>query len=370
MKILIATGIYPPQIGGPATYSKLLYDELPKRGIDVSVLSFGDFIDKPKLIRHVLYFFELLKKGKDADIIYAQDPVSVGLPALLASQILRKKFVLKIVGDYAWEQGVQRFNVADNLDVFSKNHDRYSRSVKMLKQIEKYVASGAGTIVTPSEYLKTIITNWGIDSSKIKVIYNGFNPSEVRSAKSVLRNKHSLHGTVIISVGRIVPWKGFGSIIEIMPLILKELPDAKLLIVGEGPDLENLKIKSENLQLNDRVTFTGKLDQSKLFEYIKASDVFVLNTSYEGFSHQIIETMALGTPIITTDVGGNPEAIKDRNTGLLVPFDDKERFLQGIVDIIRDSTLREKMVSEAKKKVKEFTDEKMLEKIAELLKNL
>jgi glycosyltransferase involved in cell wall biosynthesis len=111
MRILVATGIYPPQIGGPATYSKLLYDELPKRGFQVDIVNFGDFISKPKIIRHILFFIELLKKGQGVDVVYAQDPVSVGLPALIASQILQKKFVLKIVGDYAWEQGVQRFRV-------------------------------------------------------------------------------------------------------------------------------------------------------------------------------------------------------------------------------------------------------------------
>jgi hypothetical protein len=71
MRILVATGIFPPQIGGPATYSKLLYDELPKRGIDVEIASFGDYIDKPKLVRHFLYFLELLRKAPDADLVYA-----------------------------------------------------------------------------------------------------------------------------------------------------------------------------------------------------------------------------------------------------------------------------------------------------------
>ena len=116
MKILLATGIFPPQIGGPATYSKLLYDELPKRGIDVEIATFGDYLDKPKIIRHFLYFLELLRKAPDVDLIYALDPVSVGLPALFAAQVRKKKFVLRIAGDYAWEQGSQRWNVSDTLD--------------------------------------------------------------------------------------------------------------------------------------------------------------------------------------------------------------------------------------------------------------
>lgn len=370
MRILIATGIYPPQIGGPATYSKLIYSELPKKEIDVDVASFGDYISKPKFISHLLYFFELIKKAQNVDVVYAQDPVSVGLPALLASQICRKKLVLKIVGDYSWEQGVQRFGVVDSLDTFSKNYQKYSWKVKVMKKIEKYVADGAHTIVTPSNYLKSIIVNWGVDSSKINVIYNGFNPSEIKSPKSTLRNKHNIHGTTLISVGRLVPWKGFGTLIDIMPRLLNELPDINLIIVGDGPELENLKSKIKDLKLEDKITLLGKLEQSKLFEYIKASDVFILNTSYEGFSHQILETMALGTPIITTDVGGNPEAIKHLETGILTPFDDKERLIQGVIDVIRNPASREHMVTQAKKKVREFTDEKMLETISHLLKNI
>ena len=104
LKILICTGIYPPDIGGPATYSKLLFEELPKMGIETRVLSFGEVRHLPKILRHFVYFIKVLKMGRRADIIYAQDPVSVGLPAMLAAKILRKKFILKVVGDYAWEQ--------------------------------------------------------------------------------------------------------------------------------------------------------------------------------------------------------------------------------------------------------------------------
>src|SRR3989338_9957691 len=93
--ILICTGIYPPDIGGPATYSKLLFDELPKRGVGVDVLSFGQVRHLPKIIRHIIYFFKALKIGKRADIIFAQDPVSVGLPAMLAAKILRKKIYIE-----------------------------------------------------------------------------------------------------------------------------------------------------------------------------------------------------------------------------------------------------------------------------------
>jgi len=85
MKILIATGVYPPESGGPATYSKFLNDNLPGKGFEVEVYPFREVRKYPKIIRHIAYFLEALRKAKGKDIIYAQDPVSVGLPAFLAS---------------------------------------------------------------------------------------------------------------------------------------------------------------------------------------------------------------------------------------------------------------------------------------------
>src|SRR3989344_45899 len=120
-KILIATGIYPPDIGGPATYSKLLMDELPKRGFKVSVLSFGSVRHLPKLIRHLVYAWRLALMAIKYDVILAQDTVSVGLPAMIVSKIFRKKFLIRVPGDYAWEQAVQRFGVKETIDEFQKH---------------------------------------------------------------------------------------------------------------------------------------------------------------------------------------------------------------------------------------------------------
>lgn len=367
MKILIATGIFPPQIGGPATYSKLLYDELPARGIEVDVVNFGDFIDKPKLIRHALCFWNLVKKAADADLIYAQDPVSVGLPALLAAQVLRKKFIVKIVGDYAWEQSVQRFGVKDNLDIFSAHYQKYPWQAKVMKKIEKYVADGAKAIITPSNYLKGIIMNWGVGGDKIHVIYNGFEPYVSRTAKSALRKRYGLYGTTLISVGRLVPWKGFEGLIKAMRSIRAEVPDASLIIVGDGPDKNRLLDTAQREGVQDIVKFAGRLDQRTLFEYIRASDIFVLNTEYEGFSHQLLETMALGTPIITTSVGGNPELIETSKSGILIPYNDEKALIQAILEIIRTPSRALAFSKRGKEKVKEFTDERMLAATADFL---
>ena len=368
MKILIATGIYPPQIGGPATYAKLLYDELPKYGIDVDISTFSDYIDKPKIVSHFLYFMELVRKAKDTDLIYALDPVSVGLPALFASQIRGKKFILRIAGDYAWEQGTQRFGVTDMLDDFAKSYDKYPWQVKLFKKIEKYVADGTEKIILPSEYLKSIVSTWGVDLQKMKVIYNGFHIEPLKETPSALRKKLYLSGHVIVSVGRLVLWKGMKDLIEIMPAILSVVPDARLVIIGDGPEKNNLEETIKTLNLGDKVIFMGRLNQRELFRYVKAADLFVLNTSYEGFSHQIIETMALGTPIITTAVGGNLEIIRNNENGILVSPGAKEGLLEAITSLLLDPKRAEALSKTAKNDVARFTDEVMLSQISEELK--
>src|SRR3989344_209222 len=118
MKVLIATGIYSPDVGGPATYSALLEKELPKRGVEVKIITYGKLKNYPWILRQPAYFFRIFLAARNVDIIYAQDILNSGISSYVAASIWRKKFLLKIVGDYAWEQGAQRFGVKEVLDEF------------------------------------------------------------------------------------------------------------------------------------------------------------------------------------------------------------------------------------------------------------
>ena len=127
--LLIATGLYPPDIGGPATYARMLEEKLPKHNVDVDVLAFGMVRHLPKVIRHFAFAFLLFKKAKHADIVYALDPISVGLPAWVVSFLRRKPFIIRLGGDYAWEQGQQRFGLKEYLDEYTANRKKSPRDV-------------------------------------------------------------------------------------------------------------------------------------------------------------------------------------------------------------------------------------------------
>src|SRR3989344_3997850 len=156
MKLVIATPLYPPEIGGPATYAKLLFEGLPKKGIEVDLVKFSDVRHLPKIIRHYIYYRHVLKAIRNADVVLALDPVSVGLPAMWAARRAGKPFVVKIVGDYAWEQGRQRFGITQNRDEFVKTA-RVPFPVRVLRRIQPRVAAAATRVIVPSEYLQDIV---------------------------------------------------------------------------------------------------------------------------------------------------------------------------------------------------------------------
>jgi glycosyltransferase involved in cell wall biosynthesis len=269
--------------------------------------------------------------------------------------------------DWAWGQGVQRAGVTDLLDTFSLEYKKYSMSVRMLKNIELFVARGAHKIVVPSKYLKKIVTNWGVASEKITVIYNAFDEPSVVENKEELRVELGFSGPVMVSAGRLVPWKGFDTLISLMPKVLKEFPETKLVIAGEGPYREHLELAARSTGVPENIIFTGKLEQKELFKYIKASDLFVLNTSYEGFSHQILEVLSLGTPIITTAVGGNGEVIKNGENGILVSYNDEGALLREISSLLTDREKAVRLAENGKKTIKDFSEERMLSTLTEIL---
>ena len=367
MRILIATGLYPPDIGGPATYSKLLFDKLYTYDVQVDIAWFGEVRYLPKIIRHFAYFYMVMRKSKGVDAIYAQDPLGTGFPALLAAIATRKKFFLKVVGDRAWEIAVQSYAVHDTLDVFSKKY-RYVPSILVFKLVQKIVCGGAEHVIVPSNYLKEIVTNWGVHEEKVSVVYNAFTPPRAAGDKASLRTKLGLSGKILVSVGRLVPWKGFEGLISLMPTLRSTYGDVQLFIIGEGPDAEKLSKLVRARKAESYISLPGKMEQKELFEYIVAADVFVLNTSYEGLSHQLLEVMALGTPIVTTPAGGNKEVITHGENGYLVFVDDTDGYMRVLSYIFEHPDEAGQVAFSAKNSVERFNEVRMFEQLAQILK--
>ena len=152
--------------------------------------------------------------------------------------------------------------------------------------------------------------------------------------------------------------------------LAQERPQTTLLIIGDGPEREALEKKVRNLHLEGKVRFLGRLDKKALGESIKASDLFVLNTSYEGLSHQLLEVMELGVPIVSTRVGGNPELIRDEISGILVEPCDTEVLSKVIARLLDNEQLRQRMVQNARVRLQDFTQEREAAHFVELLSRI
>ncbi len=371
MKLLIATPLYPPDIGGPATYAKILSDELPKRGVETTVISFGDVRHFPKGIAHVFYAFKIFRALYGVDVALALDPVSVGLPLALMALLRGKKFIVRVAGDYAWEQGRQRFGVKMNLDEFAATHpDKFLAQVRALRAVQKFVASRAERIIVPSNYLKGIVAQWGVSSEKAVVVYNAFEDMPTTASREELRRRFGWSGAVLFSAGRLVPWKGFGTLIGLMPELRKRRPECRLYIAGSGPLRDELRAKITESGLDDVVTLLGDLPRKDLSEHIRAADCFVLNTGYEGFSHQLLEVLAIGTPIVTTNVGGNTEVILHDSTGLLVRYNDVPALLGAIEEILAHADRAKAMSEKGRQFAANFTAERMVKETLAVLNGI
>ncbi len=364
--MLIATGVFPPEGGGPATYSKTLLDELPKRGFEVSVLPYREARTYPKVFRHTAYFFLLLARTIrfKPDVIYAQDPLSVGLPAALVAALARKKFIVKVVGDYAWEQATQRFGYEGTLESFQDAELPFVPA--LMRTLERWVAKRALRVVVPSKYLARTIERWGVSKKAIEVIYNGIE-AETVGLKQVIRGLLRFKGKLIISPGRLVPWKGFDVLIRVHAALRNTFPDLTLLIVGSGPDQARLERIAEEQGVLDSIIFTGNVDRAVALRYMRAADVFALNTHYEGFSHVLLEASAVGVPIVTTKIGGNPELIEDNVNGYLVKPDDEAAFAHRIEKLLASPETRARLAGNAKKRVEKFSIATMVDETVAVL---
>ena len=368
MNVLIATGLYPPEIGGPATYVKMLEAELPQHEVVLQVLPFTVVRTYPKAVRHAVYTWKLWRLSRRSDIVFALDPVSVGLPAAIVATLRRRPFLLRLGGDYAWEQGTQRFGVTQLLDEFVRTRQPSLR-VRTLQRVQTWVTARAQTVIVPSKYLGSIVEQWGIDKNNIKVIHSALLALEVTESKDELRKEFSFTGPTIVTAGRMVSWKGFAELIEVAVLLRKKIPGLQLVIVGDGPEEKQLKQQVAERACEDVVSFTGRVSKAELGKYKKAADVFVLNTGYEGLSHELLEVMALGTPIVTTNVGGNPELITNEREGLLVPYKNTEELQTAIERVLRDPHLQQRLVLSARARTQQFTTKQAISQVVELLQS-
>jgi teichuronic acid biosynthesis glycosyltransferase TuaC len=213
----------------------------------------------------------------------------------------------------------------------------------------------ATRVFSVSQSLKDCVVEAGASAAKVHVVGNGVDLSKFRRIdRQEARAQLGLapDDAVLVSVGGLVPRKGFHRVLEVLPALRERHPRLRYLIVGgpspEGDHGPQLRAQVAAAGLEDCVVFTGPLPAERLHVPLSAADVFVLSTANEGWANVFLEAMACGLPVVTTRVGGNAEVVNSGSLGLLVPLGDADALREAIHEALGREWDREAIVAYAR----------------------
>jgi glycosyltransferase involved in cell wall biosynthesis len=370
MRIVMVTGIFPPDIGGPATYVPQLAEALTEQGHEITVLTLSDRTDRadnrypfrvvrlprqlPKRERWLRTMACLIQLGRSADVLFVN---GLALEATLANRVIRKPLVQKVVGDLAWEQATNRGWVRDSFEDFQQK--RYGLKVAALKMLRTWWTRQADRVIVPSRYLAHWVAQWGVPAEKLIVIYNALEPLDsITPAAVPLRTPLKA-----VTVGRLVPWKRVDQLIA----AIARCDGAGLVIVGDGPERARLQGMVEALGLANRVYFAGQRSKAETLSLMAPCDLFVLNSTYEGFPHVVLEAMSLGLPVVATAVGGTPEVVREGKNGRLISPVDSSALYTTLSQLLSSAAERQCLAEGVRQTVAQFRFACLVEQTAGLL---
>ena len=350
MNILITVGIFPPDIGGPASFVPKISDFLIKNGHDVKIICLSedenihieDQLNVIRIrrsnilpIRWLKTIYQIIKNGIKSDLIFVN---GLGIESAVANLLLRKRIIRKIVGDPVWERAYNQKKTLDTFDNFQIN--KHPLIIEIQKLTRNWSINSAELIITPSDNLKNFVTGIGF-KNKITKINNGV---DIKANISQLSNKTDIN---IIIISRLVIQKNIDLVIHAFKVLNEK--NVKLNIVGDGGEFNNLQKLIHDLELQDKVKILGKIDNNKIGELLRTSDLFIQASNYEGLPHSLLEAINYNVPILSTEVGGCKDLINSGERGFIISSPPEEKLIaENISFIINNRSEAEKRASAAK----------------------
>ena len=345
MRVLVTVGIFPPDIGGPATFvpkiAKYFQDEL---NYEIEILTLSDSknlntnddfsvkrIDRnlPIIYRWLKTIFTIYKLGENKDLIFVN---GLGTEATIANIFLKKKIIRKIVGDPVWERAYSKAKISESFDEFQVKN--YGFSISLQKKVRSFSIKKSDIVVTPSQHLKNFILNLGF-KNKIEIINNGvFIPEE----NTNIFTNDQINITI---VSRLVSHKNIEKIIKAISDL--NSPLINLNIIGDGPELNQLQKISLESNNKDNIIFHGKLNRDEIDHIFLNSDIYIQASNYEGLPHSLLEAMSYGIPVLCTPVGECKEILGNEDRGYILDLPvSKNNIKSKISEIIGEKNIANK----------------------------
>lgn len=367
MKVLMLSWEYPPRVvGGIARVVKELSEKLQLEGQDVTVVTYkeGDtpyfeveetgikvyrvdnymirpnnFIDWIMQLNFNLIteVNKLIQSGETFDVIHAHDWLTA-----YAAKTLKESYNIPLVSTiHATEAG--------------RNGGIQTEMQRYINDTEWMLTYESSEVIVNSNFMKNDIQRiFGLPFEKIKVIPNGIDLKKFDGIKKDYEFRRRFaadNEKIILSLGRLVFEKGIQHLIYAMPKILSNYNDAKLVIVGKGGMIDELKQITVNLGIQDKVYFTGYMAGDDVQKMYKVSDVAVFPSTYEPFGIVALEAMLGGTPTVVSDIGGLNEIVKHGETGLKSYAGNANSIADSVTQLLYDYDLSEKITKNAKLEV-------------------
>lgn len=354
MKIAILVGLFPPKwLAGTEIATYYMAEHLAQRGHEVHVITLldeglpeesyekGFYIHrlprtKIRFAGAFIFWADIVRviQKISPDIVHAQS-LGIGVPALLSKKILKFPYA-------AWGQGS---------DVYLPGW--------FTKLTSKTIIKNANSVIALTEDMKRAMQ--AIYNRDITIVPNGIDLKEYISELPV-QNVEGAEKRILF-VGRLHPVKGVRYLLQAMSLVHQELPEAKLILVGDGEEREYLENLTDSLGIRKCVEFVGKVSHERIPDYMHHAGVFVLPSLSESFGIVNLEAMACGLPIVATRVGGIPDIIEDGVNGYLVEAKKPGEIADRLLMLMRNDMIRKEISAHNRERARMFTWNKITGKI-------
>ncbi len=366
MRILIVSGIWPPDVGGPASHAPEVAAFLHSRGHRVEVVTTAEAAPEPRPypvrvvlrrhlpgVRHCRGAALVHQRARGADVVYTTGMFG---RSALGSSVARTPFIVKLTADPAYERARRRGIFGGSLEEFQGGGGGIRAG--LLRAARNAELQRAARIICPSEYLAGLAAGWGLLPEKIAVLPNPMPLLPELPPREELRERFGLNGATLAFAGRLTRQKS----LELAFEAVEANPGVSLVIAGDGDERERL----ERLA-GERVRFLGPLPRAQVIELFKAADAALLSSSWENFPHTVVEALAVGTPVVATATGGVAEVVEDGRNGLLVPVGDGRALGDAVRRFFAEDGLRERLAAEAAPSVAAYAPDRIYTRLEEIL---
>jgi glycosyltransferase involved in cell wall biosynthesis len=374
VRVLVVSGIWPPDVGGPASHAPDIARFLAGRGHEVEVVTTAAARPAaepyrvrwasrrlPKGAIHLRTAALVRSRARAADVVYTTGMFGRSAAGALAA---RRPYVVKLTADPAFERSRRRGLVEGDVDDFQGGGG--GPVAMALRAARDFELRQAAHVFCPSAYLRVLVLSWGVAPERVSVLPNPAPEIPDLPSRDELKRSFGLDGATLAFAGRLTAQKSLGRALD----AVAAADGVRLVIAGDGPDRAPLEGRARELGIADRVSFLGAQPRRRIVELFRAADATILSSSWENFPHTVVEALAVGTPVLAMEAGGVAEVVHDGVNGLLVAPGDTAALAEAVRRYFADTELRERLRKAAASSVADYAPDRVFGELESTLRRV